>query len=428
MKRRLVAIAMGLSLCVGFAAQADAHTAKVSPRFMHGYFGDHAVVTGTVTGVSADSFTANAYVVTPGAGGSSSTPTETSVTITPGTGTKLVVDGQSGAAVDTIVQGDDFYAVYKGVSSSAGITTITGGTPSAVFAYAAPTPKFVVEGTVTAAPTSGDPDQFTATAEIVQPGSHGSHGFGRFRHSRHGDGYRYSAKVDGFRIGSVGGDYGYSGRVFSSHHRGRGTYTGAGTTTTPTTGVVITVDDNTKFDVDGNRSATASDLADGQKFVAVFDGSPSTASLSSLPPAVAVYARTVKVPYGFVGTVASTDTTDTPNTITVDVTKSWPSGLFSGDDVFTIGTDTRVMTMSGKALTDVNVGDTVAGGVFAPAGQTAAQIEADPLKFLVDFPGTSSSSSSSSIHKAEAKLTTRAKKLLGIKSRREVSKRNRRGH
>lgn len=380
MKRRLLGIAIAAGLCVSLTAQAGAHN-RIDHRFFRGYYGTHAVVTGTVTSASDTSFDAEAYVIMPGAGGSSSTPTETSVVITPGTGTKLVVNGQVGAAINTIASGDKFYAIYSGVSASAGIATITSGTPTFVTAFVPPTPKFVVAGTITVAPTSDNPNEFTAIAEIVQPRSHGRYGYGRFRHRDFGGGYAYSNSVSGFSIGhGVNGDYGYTDSSGGRWHH----WSGNTNATWPTKGVLITVDVNTKFDVNGDKTATASDLTDGQRFVAVFAGSPSSASLSSLPPALAVYARTVYRSYGFVGSVVTTDTTDTPNTITVDVTKSSPWGLFSGDQTFEVGSSTQVFTKSGDSLADVNAGDVVAGGLIAPVGDTATELEALPLNVLVD--------------------------------------------
>lgn len=369
-RRGLTGVAMAVGLSLAIAVQASAHVKAPAAKFFHGYWGDHAVVTGTVSGVSSSSFTAEAYVVTPGAGGSSSTPTKTSVTITPAAKTALIVNGKRTTSVSQIASGDDFYAVYK-ASASAGIATITAGTPTRVTAFAAPTPEFVVEGRITAAPTTANPDEFTATAKIVQPRSHGRRGFGRFAHRSFGAGYSYGRSIDGFGLGHVfGGRYGFASR----HH----------TATKPTTGVQIQVDANTKFDVNGNKSATVSNLADGQKFVAVFAGSPSTASLSSLPPALDVYAKTVDRTYSFSGTVKAASATTTPETVTVSVARSEPKGLFTGDDVFTVGTRTRI-SVRGHALTDVAVGDRVEGSLRAPAGDTATQLEALPLGSLIDL-------------------------------------------
>jgi hypothetical protein len=369
-RRGLFGVAMAVGLSLAIAVQAGAHVNAPAAKFFHGYWGSHAVVTGTVSTVSSSSFIAEAYVITPGAGGSSSTPTETRVTITPGSKTKLIVNGKSVTSVSTIAAGDDFYAVYKAPASEA-IGTITAGTPTRVSAFPAPTPEFLVEGTITAAPTTSDPDEFTATAKIVQPRSHGRSGFGRFAHRSFGAGYSYGRSFDGFGLGHVfGGKYGFS----ASRH----------TQAKATTGVEIQVDATTKFDVGGNKSATVGNLAVGQKFVAVFAGAPANTSLSSLTPALDVYAKTVYRTYSFSGTVKSTSTTTTPETVTVAVTRSAPKGLFTGDDTFTVGAGTR-LSVRGHALTDVAVGDRVEASLRAPVGDTAAQLEALPLGTLTDL-------------------------------------------
>lgn len=398
MKHRLLAIAMVAAMAVAFTAQASADGSYGDSQ-SQGYFSEHAVVSGTVTSASSTSFNADAYVVMPGDHGSSSTPTTTPVTITPGPSTKLIVDGKPVADLSSVQSGDTFYAVYEGVSATTDIATITGGTPEFVTAFMAPTPTFVVRGVITSAPTVANPDQFTATAAIVRPCGHGDHGFGRFRHRRDGVGYGYGCRIDGFWMGhQAGGKYGYRIRHRHDHahvagrqahhrrHHRHHRHLRAHDLTAPTTGVVITVSATTNFDVNGNRNATASDLAVGQRFVAVFPGLPSAASLAALPPALSVYARTPEQRYGFIGTVVSTDTQATPNTITVNVTNSEPDGMFSGVTTFTVGADTRLFTTSGPSLGNVQAGDTVAGGVIAPPGETASQIEGTPLGFLVDRP------------------------------------------
>jgi hypothetical protein len=74
--------------------------------------------------------------------------------------------------------------------------------------------------------------------------------------------------------------------------------------------------------------------------------------------------------HAFVGTVSSTDTT--AGTVTVNVTRPVPNGLFSGTDTFDVGSQTIVLGNSGSTL-------------FGSFGNV-----------LVDFPQSSSSSSSSS--------------------------------
>ncbi len=240
MRRTLTAVAgvFALSLSLSaIVAQADAH--GFGRGWHHGFFGRNAIVTGTVTSVGNGSFGANAYVLTPGAGGGGASTATTPVTITEGSNTKVVVLGQSGITV-----GDTFYATYRGESSTTPITTLVTGTPSKIFA-------------------------------TVQ--------------------------------------------------------------------------------------------------------APSTL-------------------YAFVGTVTGTDTASSPETVSVNVTESTPTGLFTGTDTFDVGPGTFVFGGPGGSLfgslSNVSTGDVVAGGLVSTGGQTASAIEADPLEALVDFPASSSSSSS----------------------------------
>lgn len=396
MKRKLVTITslVALAACV-FAAQAQAHGFRHG--WGHGYWGHNAVVTGTVTSVGNSSFGASAYVITPGAGGSSTTPATTAVTINEGPDTKVVVLGQSGLQI-----GDTFYATYRGQSSTTPITTLVSGDASKVFAFVPPTPEVKVSGIITAAPTTGDPDQFTATAYIVTPiegggpwhppvmgggpvfgGQYGGQGDdqggGDGSGNSWGQGYSYG--------GQIGGSYGFRGFTRQARH--------SQSSPTGTPGTVITVDSSTTFDVNANTSATVGDLADGQVFTAVFDGTPDeTLAQIVSNPALSITARTPHSLYAFVGTVTATSTTSTPETISVNVAQSTPSGLFTGVDTFDIGPDTFVFggpngSLFGS-LSDVSVGDVVAGGVISSAGQSASAIESDPLQVLVDFPVTAS--------------------------------------
>lgn len=409
MRRRLAFLTGVLALSLAAAvAQADAHGLR---RDWHdGFFARNAIVTGTVTAVGNGSFTANAYVMTPGAGDSSATPATTSVTINENAETKVVVLGQS-----ALQAGDTFYATYVGQSSSTPISTIVSGDAARVLAYAAPTPRVEVRGVITAAPTSGDPDQFTATAAVVAPLRVG--GLYKPIVARPVAGPPASGiPVSGTHAGTGGAmpaaggtapaqnwghAYSYRNQVGGSYGFAQSTAPGDGAlVSAKTPNTTITVDSNTKLLVDG-VSEPVSDLAVGQTFTAVFNGTPDEA-LSQIVsgPALSVTAHTlgarVTTPhslYAFVGTVTATNTTSSPETVSVAVTESRPTGLLSGTETFAIAPTTFVF--GGKAgsmfgsLSSVKVGDVVAGGLIASTGQTAAAVQAAPLKVLVDLPAAS---------------------------------------
>jgi hypothetical protein len=245
----------------------------------------------------------------------------------------------------------------------------------------------------------------------------------------------------GFEGGGAG--FGSSPFSFSSMVRSRDTPT--------ETAVTITTDsDTTKFRVNG-KSSSITGLSSGMDFEAAFDGtsSESIADLTAADnPALSVTAKTPraqKAIYAFVGTVTATDTTDTPETVTVDVTASLPSGLVpsgSGAQTFTVGPDTLVFggsssSLLGGSLSDVTVGDTVAGGLMGASGQTLTQVEADPLQVLVDFPAASTTtgstgSTSSASARTRAKALDKALKLLGKKSAKSAksakSKKSKKSH
>jgi hypothetical protein len=396
------------------ATQAGAH--GFGRGWHHGFFGQNAIVTGTVTSVGNGSFGANAYLLTPGAGGGSASTTTTPVTITEGTNTKVAVLGQSGVTV-----GDTFYATYKGESSTTPIATLVAGTPSKVFAFVAPTPQVEVSGVITAvSPTT---DQFTATASVAQPRFGGS----PWSPPTHGPimgGPVSQAGTSGTSYsygGNVGGSYGFAGSSARVAHDSHSRWGGGSTTGTPNT--TVTTDSATTFDVNGTSGLTIGSVAVGDTFTATFDGTPSE-SLADIVanPALSVTAHTATTHaqntlYAFVGTVSGTDTTTSPETVSVNVTESTPTGLFTGTDTFDVGPSTFVLGGAGGSLlgslSNIATGDVIAGGLVSTGSQAASAIEADPLQVLVDFPASSSSSTSAAAlrHARRADLK-KAMKLL----------------
>jgi hypothetical protein len=372
-------------------AQASAH-GRVSHGFYgHGFYASNAIVSGTVTSLGTGSFDADAYVVTPGPGNSGPPSPTPGATILVGSSTKVITYGDSG-----IKAGDAFYAVYKGVSSSTTLATLETDTPSVVYAYVAPTPEVEVRGVVTTAPASGS-DQFTATAYVVTPPHPEPYGWGdpggpqpgySSQNASFGQGYSYG--------GGIGGGYGWGGAAvrgpaLRSYCLPVGTPVSQGTPDT-----TITTDTSTSITINGKADQPVSDLADGDTFTAVFDGTPNDPlSTITATPAISITAWTPPTPYAlyaFVGTVAATTAPagTTPGSISVTVTSSDPSGLFTGTDKFTVGPTTLVFGDSTSSLfgslSGVSVGDVVAGGLISQGGQTASAIEADPLQILVDFP------------------------------------------
>ncbi len=208
--------------------------------------------------------------------------------------------------------------------------------------------------------------------------------------------------------------------VANVYDRGSGYVDPLAKTQRSTTQVTITTDSNTRVRVNG-RSGSVADMSAGDRFVALFSGSPG-GSVQSLVanPALAVMDHTPPKPhqlYAFVGTVTGVDVAG--GTVTVDVTRSLPSGLVPAGSPpvsFTVGADTLVLGRSsahgllGGSLGDVSVGDLVAGGLVADAGESLAQVESTPLKVLLDLPALSGGSSSSG---RSAGALHRAMSLLG---------------
>lgn len=256
----------------------------------------------------------------------------------------------------------------------------------------APSPVVAVAGTVTGVNASAS--SFTANAFLPRGEGYGWH------HARPA------------RPGLVG------------HVRRQSQTAPAAPTTTP---VTITTTSATRLRIGHEPNASLSDLATGDRFVALFKGTPGE-SLSQIVsgPALAVYAHPAPKQhqlYAFVGTVKSIDTS--AGKLTVQVANSFPSGLVpsgSNPATFTVSSSTLVLGgpsaqgLQGGSLGDVKVGDIVAGGETGPAGETLSQVEASPLQVLVDFPsgtGSPSTTASAARHQARQSALTQALDLCG---------------
>jgi hypothetical protein len=245
-------------------------------------------------------------------------------------------------------------------------------------------------------------DSFTANAFIVPtPGKGMGAGMGA------GGWPGSSSGGIGLNLGSLGFDPG-GFSFFATRH--------TTTSTSTTTPVTITVNSSTKLEISGvTGTPTISDLVPGARFGAFFPGSASDTIQTLVASApTSVYAQLPMQFYAFVGSVQSTNTTT--GALTVDVTASAPSGLISGGSnaTFTVGTHTLIIGGSsltsgnfgglfGGSLTNVSKGDIVAGGLIGPAGQTATQVEASSLMFLLDLPAPTTSVTSGVTSDAERK-------------------------
>jgi hypothetical protein len=291
-----------------------------------------------------------------------------------------------------------------------------------------------VRGVVTTAPAS-DADSFTATAYVVQHahfrhgGGHGwggghGHGWGGGHGHGWGGGHHWSGGAGnsgggGKSGGSSGGgsskgtgySYTYSGKVRGRHDHSP--------SSDGTAGTVIATDGSTQIRIDGQQSSVIN-LAVGDYFTAVYDGTPDE-SLSTITSTAALSVSAWAPSdgnslYAFVGTVSSTDAT--AGTITVNETRSFPNGLFSGTDTFDVSSQTIVLGNSGSTLSgslgSVSTGDVVAGGLIAPSGESAATVESTPLQVLVDFPQSSSTSSATATKASIGRAERRALELLRL--------------
>ncbi|MHB8691380.1 MAG: hypothetical protein ACYDHH_09045 [Solirubrobacteraceae bacterium] len=284
---------------------------------------------------------------------------------------------------------------------------------------------------------------FGSTGNTGTTGTTGDGGFGFGGGAGHGGGDGGSQGGGGQGGGGQGGGGQGGGSGFggdwghfdgSTGVTGATGATGSGGPTEPTpTRVTITVGPNTQISVEGNDNATIADLAAGERFRALFAGSPSD-SIQTLTasPALAIEAMGEHHHgqlYAFAGSV----TGKTAGTVTVKVSDSFPSGLIApgSSATFTVGASTLVIGGSGGftqgSLANVGIGDVVAGGLLGPAGETAAQVESQPLMLLLDVPvkggtgttGTTGTTGASGVTGAALKhlradTLKRAEALLGI--------------
>jgi hypothetical protein len=90
--------------------------------------------------------------------------------------------------------------------------------------------------------------------------------------------------------------------------------------------------------------------------------------------------------------------TGSPGTV-VNVTGSFPTGLFSGADTCTVDSQTKVL-----GNTNLVPGDVVAGGLVAPVGESARTVGSTPLQVLVGLAPSATSAV------ATASVTRRAER------------------
>jgi hypothetical protein len=240
--------------------------------------------------------------------------------------------------------------------------------------------------------------------------------------------------------GSGGGDNGGSGGDNGGNVGGDlRRHDGFNPPATALTQVTIKTDSNTQLFVNG-APGTVGDMHPGDHFHAVFNGPPSeTIQTLVQSAALAVFDRTNPNPkqiYAFVGTVTNVTSTD-PNdgTVAITVERSLPSGLAANGSsaTLTVSADTLILGgssgMFGGTLTDVSNGDIVVGALVAPPGETLAQVEASPLRVLLDLPAASAGSMTKA-QKANArqKALNRALTLLGVKHATKSHKRSHKHH
>jgi len=351
-----------------------------------------------------------------------------------------------------------------GVASAQAAPTGFPGFPGGPTTGTGTTEEAVVGTVVSNDPTDGT---FVANAYLLTPPSIGTGG------STGGTGFP-GFSFPGFGTGGKGGT---GGTIGTGGAGGFGAFikTSAKDSVTPTaTEVTIYTDSSTSIHVIGGgtgtgmigsagagagagkvTTGTVSELVKGAKFIALFPGSSSDTLqtlVTSTNPATAVDAQVPEQFYAFVGTVSATSTSTTPETVTVDVTRSLPSSLITGgtSSTFTVGPHTFIVGGSslssggglgglfgglfGGSLSNVSTGDLVAGGLIGDAGLTLDQVEASPLMFLLDLPapastGTSTSSASSTALKETMKVLHGGKlKLTSKKSHKRSHGKSKKSH
>jgi hypothetical protein len=300
------------------------------------------------------------------------------------------------------------------------------------------TPTVAVAGTVVSVNASAN--SFVANAALVSEGCSGDDQGGGDDQGSGGD-----------QGGGFGGDDCMGG--FESDWGG-GFGGGEGAALTQ---VTIMTNSSTTITVNG-QTATLASLAAGDRFVATFPVPASTmqtpaptstsggmgndwdsGGMSSgltiqqvvMSPALSVSAEAGPQLYAFVGTVAAVDTT--AGTVTVNVTSSIPTGLITSPATFTVSADTLILGgnatggLFGGTLSGVTVGDVVAGGLIGTTGETLTQIEATPLRVLVDFPVVSTATTAT-MATTKARALSKALALLGPKSHSRRARAHHRRH
>ncbi len=324
-----------------------------------------------------------------------------------------------------------------GTTGSAGAWGATGGQ-----GFQFPVP---VVGTVVSTDAGGNADSFVANAfvpgfAIPMPWDGGNGGGGSGDQSSGGGFGQLFGSLFGslFSLGSntglgsfMNGGSGL-GSEFRSDLRTHDDGTGPATTQ-----VTITGGDSTVVFVNG-ASGSVSGMSPGDEFIAFFDGTPGESITDLVQNApFAIIDHTPPAPkelYAFVGTVSNVATTDdNDGTVTVDVQGAMPAGIASsGDSVpLTVTSDTLVLGGSSTTgfdsnLTDVSDNDIVVAAVVAPEGDTLSQIEALPLKVLLDIPVSQTSGETQS--QAREKALKKALAMIGDKLKSSKTKHSKKSH